>query len=632
MTFPVSASALGEEAALSAQVDKQSVYQDEEVHLTLKISGARGNVAAPRLPQVSGFDAFYSGRASHFAFINGRSESTVTFSYVLIPKASGLFTIGPFDVQVEGKTLRADPVQVEVLGQAGFSKPVAQPSAPASPQTQAPSTPRPSVQTYVPSAAPPGAGGPPVVSSGGDANIFLRVQPSKRIVYPNEQILLTYSLLTRYDTRYEGFEEEPETSGFWVEEFPMEPELVKQTETVDSRRYIRADIRKLALFPTAAGDYIIKPGTIKASVMEQEQPSSFLDEFFSDSFFSASGIFSRQVEKRLSAPAMSITVKPFPNVQKPASFKGAVGEFRMSASVDKNTVNQNEPVTLQVVIEGEGNIETLAAPALPELADVKAYEADTKSDFFKVKDLIAGKKTYEIILIPKLAGTLSVPPLEFSYFHPRTERYVTLSTNSFVVTVKPSLAPPPEIPAALQGIGGIDKEKVRVEGRDIRYIHERLSEASPVSKRLLVGLGAVNGLLTLLFVSAWLRQRREEAWSVNVAGKRDRFAKRNARRLLGKLRRLAREGGEEKKREFFDGAERLMNQYLADRLNLSPQGLTLSVVSERLRERGASEDVLGQITRFYENSGAVRYGRMSDFANLAEELLRSIERIVEAKL
>ncbi len=420
--------ALADDVRLSAAVDKQTVYQNEEVHFSVRVYDAKGNIPAPLLPNFIGFDTFYSGRASHFSFINGKSSSTTEFNYVLVPKATGVFKLEPVELEVDGKPYRTESVQIEVLG-----KPVAQALPPTQP-FQAPGSQQPTSAVPLIPHAPsqqPAATQYSSTDYGADDNIFLRVNPSKRTVYSNEQLLLTYSLLTRYDTRYEGFETEPETSGFWVEEFPMERDIGRQTEIINRKKYMRADIKKLALFPTAPGEYVIKPGSIKASVQIEDRPSSFLDDFFNDSFFSSSGIFARRVEKTLSVPPITIVVKPLPEEGKPKSFNGAVGEFRMSSSFDKKEVKQNEPVTLQLVIEGEGNVETISYPALPELSDVKVYDADKKTEFFKAENLIAGKKAFEIIFIPKLSGTLQIPALEFSFFNPKTEKYVTLNTQTY---------------------------------------------------------------------------------------------------------------------------------------------------------------------------------------------------------
>ena len=308
--------ALADEPQLAAAVDKQNAHVNEEIHLSVKITGVRGNFQAPKLPALESFEIFYSGRASHFSFINGQTESLTEFDYVLIPRSAGRFVLRPIEVTIDGKAYQTPQLEINVED--------GQTVAPQQVPRQAPMVLRNSgsSQTTPVSNAQPQAPSPPEMS-GNDSRIFLRVVPSKLTLYTNEQLLLIYSLYTQLDTRYEGFEEEPETSGFWIEEFPMDQDLGRDTELVDGRKYVRADIKKLALFPTAPGEYLIKPGMIKASVQIQENNSSMFDEFFNDSFFGGAGLFARRVEKRMTHPPIKIEVKPLPDV-KTKSVAGSV--------------------------------------------------------------------------------------------------------------------------------------------------------------------------------------------------------------------------------------------------------------------------------------------------------------------
>jgi len=620
---------LAAEAKLQAMVDKQTAHQDEEINFSIRILDAKNNIPAPKLPAFLGFDTFYSGRASHFTFINGKSNSITEFNYVLVPKSAGVFTISPIEITVDGQAYHTEAIQIEVLGQQMQAPQPVQPQVPQANQMYQ----RAQGQQ---GALPPVSGSnqtvPPnsqtVLPQDMDSNIFLRVNPSKRTVYSNEQLLLTYSLLTRYDTRYEGFDSEPETSGFWVEEFPIDRDLGKRTEILNDRKYVRADIKKLALFPTAPGEYVIKPGSIKASVQIEQAPSNFLDEFFNDSFFSNSGVFSRRADKVLSAQPMTIVVKPLPETDKPKNFNGTVGDFRMSSNVDKRAVNQNEPVTLQLMIEGEGNIETLSHPPVPELPDAKIYDADTKSEFFKVENLIAGKKTFEIILIPKLAGDFQIPPLEFSFFNPKIEKYVTLKTESYTIRVNQSLVPPPEFPKELGGINLPEKKEIRAAGKDIRFIHERILPKSHALKFILMLFILVNTGLTAACLVLIVKYRQDESMTTNRAFRRERLAKRNAEKLLRNLIQLSKKESDENKQAFFDEAERIMNQYLADKLNLSPQGLTQQLVAQKLTDRGVSDETLKKIEKFYEVCGLVRFAQMGTFETGSQEVLDSLRSIL----
>lgn len=635
---------LAEEVKVSAVVDRDQVQITDEVHLNIKIAGVRGSIQAPQLPSLEGFDVFYSGRSSKYSFVNGHSEAMTEFNYVLIPKMPGQFVLLPIEVRVSEKTYQTNSLRISVEG--NVSQPTTtrqsmppQPARQTFPQRltatqgQFPSSPTAMRQQQYQSSQPP-----PTFSSSSaseaseiDQNIFLKVVPNQTTIYTNQQLVLIYSLYTRYDTRYEGFVEEPETSGFWIEEFPMDPNIGKDTETVNGKKFVRADIKKLALFPTAPGQYEIKPGVIKTSVQIEEPDNTMMDEFFRDSFFGGTGIFGRRVEKLLTPPVMRIQVKPLPEDGKPESFKGAVGDFRMSTTVDKRIVNQNEAVTLQIVLEGEGNIETLMAPSIPKIKDTKIYESDTQTQLFKAQNVIAGKKIFEIVVIPGEAGEPEVPSVEFSFFNPKLERYVILKSDSYKIKVNPSSTPAPPIPKEL--IKGQDKKSIRLEAEDIQYIKERISnDPHSFLKLSVLGLAMFNGLLTLLAVGLALIRRRNEYLNQNVSLKRTLFAKKYAARGLSRLDRLAKSSVHHGQSDeiFFDEIAKILNQYLSDKLNLSTYGLTQDLIKESLQGRNMNPDLIRKIQNCYSAYDQIRFGKMGAEGANRQEMIQQIREIIYA--
>lgn len=625
-TLNFTSSAYAEEPELSLSADKQSARVNEEIHLNVKITGVRDAVQAPHLPALEEFETFYSGRSSKFSFINGHSESMTEFNYVLIPHSVGRFVIRPIEIKIGDKIYTTNQLEINV--EAG-QQVQAQPIRPFVPATTVRPGPAPSMMTQAtgPSSVPSAA----VVSDRElDKNIFLKVIPSQVSIYTNQQIILSYTLYTRYDTRYEGFIEEPETSGFWIEEFPMEQDVGRGSEIIDGKKYLRAEVKKMALFPTAPGVYTIKPGVVKASVQIEQPDSSILDEFFSNSFFSGSGLFARRVEKHLAPPPIQIQVKPLPEEGKPTSFKGAVGEFRMATTVDKRVVNQNEAVTLQINLEGEGNIETLVRPHLPEIPAAKIYESDTQTQLFRAQNLIAGKKTFEVVIIPTEAGELKIPSLEFSFFNPRTERYVILKSDPYKIKVNPSQAPPPVIPKGLLSEGE-EKKTIRQESEDIQYIKERiLTSDQPLQPTLIMGLALLNGLLTASCVVLAVRRRRSEYLDQNISLKRMMFAKKFAARGLKHLDHLAQASTSDLKSDeaFFDESAHILNQYLADKLNLSRQGVTQNLIHERLEARKIDPEVIQKIRECYEICDQVRFGKMASQGIDRELMIKRIQEII----
>ena len=623
-----------DEPQLVASLDKRTAQVNEEVHLQIKITGASRGVQTPVLPPLEAFEIFYSGRASHFTYVNGRTESRTEFKYVLIPKIVGQFVIEPIELKLDGKIYRTEQLEINIEGsRAAATQPTRQPVA-----APLPGVPSGFPTTTFPTSAPAGSQASSAAlarDTAPDPNIFLRVVPSSVAVYTNEQLILSYSIYTRYDTRYEGFEEEPETSGFWIEEFPMDyKELGRDTDVVDGRRYVRADIKKIALFPTAPGQYVIKPGTIKTSVQIQERTSSLFDEFFSDSFFGSAGLFSRRATKYLTAPEIQVVVNPLPEAGKPAGFKGAVGDFRMLTEVDKRGINQNEAVTLKITIEGQGNIETLSLADIPEPPATKIYESDTHTQLFRQQNVIAGSKTFEIIFIPAHPGELIISPIEFSFFNPRSERYVTLKSEPYVIKVEPSQAAPVSIP---KGIGETDfreqKKLIQLEGEDIYYIKERLSSERSIRPDMFIPWFALlNGALTLAAVGLGIARQRSAYLERNVSVKRTLLAKKYAMRGLKHLDRLARapEDNLEGVTAFFNESAKVLSHYLSNKLNLSAHGMIRDVMDQELARRVVGRETIAKIHDCFDRCDQIRFGRIDIGGKDRTDMIMRIRDIVNA--
>jgi hypothetical protein len=593
--------AQAEDARVSASLNKKSAQVGEEIRLSIRVTGQTTNLQAPRLPPLDGFDSYYTGRASHISMVNGVTSANVEFSYTLIPQKAGSFTLGPVQVQAGSKTLQTEPVSIEVTGSR-------LPSAQPVPQRTA--VQQPSVSSQAPAPMPPDQA--VSVSPGSDDNIFVQAWVDKKTIYQNEQLLLTYSLFTRYDTRYEGFEKEPETSGFWIEEFPMDRDVPRETVRQNGKRYVKADVKKLALFPTAPGNYTIQPGSIKVSIREEPQGSSAFDEFFSDSFFTGGAFFARRQNRLLSPPPIQLVVKPLPESGKPAGFQGAVGSFRLSASIDREKVKQNEPVTLKMIVEGEGNIETITRPKVPELTGFKIYDADTNSKLFQADNVIGGSKSFEVVFIPKDEGKAFIPPLEFSYFDPRQGKYVTLKTPNFPIEVEHS-EQAFQMPQELAG-NAIFQKQVKSEGKDIRYIHEKLPEAFPAHAVdiFYTTLLWTDLVLFFLLVLLWMKDRQDRLFSKDEALRRRKTARTTAAANMGKLKKLANSSNDEDTAVFFADLEKAMIQYIADKWNLSPYGVTRQDLAEILTTHfGADSPLVKDVFSLYRLCDEFRFGKGS---------------------
>jgi hypothetical protein len=53
-------------------------------------------------------------QSSSFQFINGRTTSTQSFSYILMPFKEGEYTIGPASIVADGKKISSEPINIKV--------------------------------------------------------------------------------------------------------------------------------------------------------------------------------------------------------------------------------------------------------------------------------------------------------------------------------------------------------------------------------------------------------------------------------------------------------------------------------------------------------------------------------------
>ena len=67
----------------------------------------------------------------------------------------------------------------------------------------------------------------------------------------------------------------------------------------------------------------------------------------------------QDVPVTLKSKSVKILVKPLPP-NAPISFKGAVGDFKMTSSISKTNTVTNDPLTLKLTLAGKGNLKLIS--------------------------------------------------------------------------------------------------------------------------------------------------------------------------------------------------------------------------------------------------------------------------------
>ncbi len=100
----------GAQVSLSARVDKTSLALDDELTLTVNVSGVSGNITMPQLPSLPAFNVY--SREVEQSSING--ETSLQFRYVMLPRFVGNATIGAVRFNYKGETYQTEPISVRI--------------------------------------------------------------------------------------------------------------------------------------------------------------------------------------------------------------------------------------------------------------------------------------------------------------------------------------------------------------------------------------------------------------------------------------------------------------------------------------------------------------------------------------
>jgi hypothetical protein len=398
-----------------SEVDASKVGVEDTVQLSITIEGSGGPeaVALPALTNLQVAGGPYS--STQVSIINGRMSQSRTFTWVLKPLAAGKAEVGA--VSAGGQTAPAIPIEVV----AGSVKPAA-PARPASPFGTSPFGTDPFEEMFGRRRARPAQG-----------KVVVKAIPSHTTLRVGEPLVLTYFLYTQVPVSDLRFKDAPQYAGFWVEDLerPREPSQ-GEVATLDGERYQRAAVMRKLLFPTKAGTLTLPAATLRIGLPAQ----GFFDE--------------ARVVERATTP-VSIEVRALPEAP---GFSGAVGRFRTSATLDRDTVPLGDAALLRFKVEGTGNLKWIDRPPAVKVDGARVYPPQVKNDLKVTPAGIEGSRTWEFVVVPETGGKLQVPPVEFSYFDPRAGRIQTAETHPLALQVEGGTVasrPGPAPPAAVAG-------------------------------------------------------------------------------------------------------------------------------------------------------------------------------------
>ncbi|HSQ45125.1 MAG TPA: BatD family protein [Ginsengibacter sp.] len=437
------------QANFTAICPQKKIGKNDYLQVQFKVEHA-ANVESIDPPSFKNFSVVSGpNQESGMTSINGKVDQYVSIGYVLKPNGPGKFTIAPATAKADGKEFQSNTLNVEVTNSSTASSSSSSSSNNPANSLSAfgGSNPFANLNFDFPTEPVTHQFDDYILKKGENVtdkvkkNLFIKLDVSKTSCYVGEPITASFKLYTRLRSE-STITDAPSFNGFSVSEMELNNNNSSGVEKYNGRDYNVYTLRKVQLYPLQPGKITLDPLVadnkvtfIKADYASAQGGDMFLDmmQNFADATAPRDAIVEQHVT--LQSKPVEITVKPLPDENKPADFKGSVGNFSIQSSLQKNEITTDDAGNLRIIISGAGNIQLINAPKISWPQGVDGYDAKITDHLDKYSVPLKGSKTFTYPFTVSKPGTYTIPAVSFSFFDPALATYKTLSTQPLVVTI-----------------------------------------------------------------------------------------------------------------------------------------------------------------------------------------------------
>jgi hypothetical protein len=561
--------------SVNLRLDRSEATLSDTVAMIISVSGARENMDAPLVHGTENFDVSRGGTSSRLEIVNGVVNARMEFTYLLRPRETGTFEVGPAEIRVQGQTFRSNTAALKV-------------------------------------------GQPARVPQSGKGALFAVADLSPGEVYVEQQAVCTLKLFSRIPVSNPS-PRIPENENMT---FKQIGEPLQYGSVLEGRSYQVVELH-YALVPLKEGRYTIGPLRIDLTLHETRKGGPFGlfdDPFFKDPFFS----FSTPRPVTLMAGPVELNVLSYPEKGRPVDFTGLAGQFTVESSLQPATVKTGESATLTVVLTGQGNVQRMPDLKLPRIEQVRIYADQPLVEVHQESGGMTGSKTMKWALVPEKEGVYQVPQVRVVFFDTGAQEYLELTTPVHVLSVVKGeqVAQETAREPGIQTRPGVSGKEIEELGQDILPIHasvKGLSRGLGVKPKGML-LWAVLLLPALVYSGALVTLRFRKRSDGFLSAVR---AKKAARAFLQQSRPA------DLSAEQMSG---LVREYLRDRLHLSPGSMTPDEAAEVLRSCGARSETAEKFRAALQRLDDAVYSGKGQAPCPAREYMHTLVRQLEKEI
>lgn len=162
-----------------------------------------------------------------------------------------------------------------------------------------------------------------------------------------------------------------------------------------------------------------------------------------------------EMQATLDIAEKSIDVIPLPDGA-PVGFDNVVGDFTIGTAFTQSDVVEGEPISVDVIVSGSGNLDLITAPQLLNPEGWKVYDTSQTQRGEERREL-EGSVVFKLLIRP-LEIKAAIPPFRLVYFDPKLEEYKTIVTEPIPLKMAPAVRN-----AGLESLGPPQEKSVPVE-------------------------------------------------------------------------------------------------------------------------------------------------------------------------
>jgi len=408
-------------------------------------------------------------------------------------------------------------------------------------------------------------------------DIYVRIEPDTESPVVGQQIIADVVLYFKNGVEVSSYQPTPgwKAEGFWKEELEYPQRAQTSSTIVNGVRYQKARLIQYALFPTKSGELTLSPFEINLSVRSRRGSS---DPF---------GFGMNQERMNIQSIPVTLNVRSLPDLEG-AQFIGAVGNFEINRTVSNNNALVGESIEIITRISGTGNVPLVNKPAyeLPEA--LEKYNPQESSAIDRTNRQISGTRTFTDIVIARNEGDYTIPEMKVAYFDPDRREYIskTLPVLSFTVERDPDAAV-------------ITQNNLRFDVKPITGLAKwTSSNRAPLHQRSLVWIMILFPIL--LTAGAFAFKKYQDRMNTDTAFARSRMASDKAEKTLAE----ADETPDIKKGYYL--IEKALVQYITDKLNLPPAGLSNTIIIKEVKMK-ANDETISKLRRLLKKCETIAY-------------------------